>query len=149
MTVYHYAPGIHLPKIALTHHLRPGTSSRPLVVDPKASPWGRDALWFSILPTWEPTATKLALNPYTGEMRPATDEEMGGRYRFACPAIVAPLTWGVFCETSGIHPARALALTLAAKRQGSDPATYRATYEPVSLDLCEITRWLGGEWRPL
>ena len=149
MTVYHYAPGIHLPRIALTHHLRPGTSSRPLVVDPKASPWGRDALWFSTLPTWEPTATKLAINPRTGDFRPATEEEMQGMYRFAAPATVAPGTWDDFVRTSGIEPIMAASLIVAAHRQGSDPSTYRFTYAPVSLDLCDLTRWDGSEWRPL
>lgn len=149
MTVYHYAPGIHLPRITLVHALRPGTRSRPLVTDPAASPWGRDALWFSTLPTWEPTATKLALNPRTGAARNATEEEMGGKYRFAAPASVAPLTWEDFIRTSGVHPAYAASLVATAILQGSDPATYRFTYGPVSLDLCEITRWNGKAWRPL
>lgn len=149
MTVYHYAPGIHLPRIALTHSLRPGTSSRPRVTDPTASPWGRDALWFTTLPTWEPTATKLLINPRTGESRPATPDEMQGLYRFACPASVAPLTWEDFARTSGILPELAASLVVSARRQGSDPATYRLTYGPVSLDLCDVTRWDRNAWRPL
>jgi hypothetical protein len=48
--------------------IRPATEGVP--------PGERPAVWFSIHPTWEPTATKALRDPKTGEVHRATWKEM-------------------------------------------------------------------------
>lgn len=113
----------------------------------------RRAVWLSCRSTWEPTATKLAVQPGR-EPRRATLAEMvkahGRLVRLEVPERLARHTWKDHRRIGQIDPRMADSLERAAREQGADPADWRVSYHdiPITAVLSVELSEDGVAWLP-
>ncbi|HQR19550.1 MAG TPA: hypothetical protein PKV98_01700 [Burkholderiaceae bacterium] len=130
MDTYHYTVGSKLAAILRSGALLPITADR--------EPGERAVLWFSTQPGWEPTATKLLLNPQTGELRRATRLELHrtlGLFRFALPAADERLVrWPALRHVARIGDAMARHLARSGRERGARPTDWSGSLVPITLE---------------
>ena len=139
--VYHYCPASYVSRIVDAGVLRPSSAG--------GSTRERPTLWFTFRPTYEPTALKVygRTRELTKQLSLHEQYKLLGLARFVAPADLAPLTWREWVRTSGVRGVEATRMVRAARRLGSDPSLYRATYDAVALGACVgVEVWDGEGW---
>lgn len=130
MNTYHYTVGSKVAAILRSGALLPITAD--------LEPGERAVIWFSTQPSWEPTATKLLLNPQTGELRRASRLELHrtlGLFRFALPADDARLVrWPALRRIARISDAMARHLARSGRERGARPADWSGSLVPIALE---------------
>lgn len=127
--IYHYFPASYLPDILATGELRPSAAG--------GGAGERPAIWFTLRPTYEPTAVKL-LKDHSGVrlLTLAEQAERSGLARVVAPDSVAPIAWGDWARSANVRPMEVKRMVSHAKQLRSDVSLYRASFDPVSLTEC-------------
>lgn len=128
--LWHYTVGRYFESILADGYIKPTTAY--------ITPGERPAVWFSLNQDWEQTANKLWLNN-DGTVRALTRDETrsmgGGLVRFGVSPRTAPFNWRQFVTKSRIDRRVARAVVDVAHKQGSDPAQWRVSFDPVPRKL--------------
>lgn len=136
--IWHYTTGHCLAMILKDGVIRPATAG----IDYGESPT-----------VWEPTANKALMTADGRSIRLSRSEtERHGRglARIEADPEVAPYTWEDFRRISGVSPATARGLKMAAKRWGSDPGAWRVSLGPVlRSEWLAVEVWRDRNWTPL
>lgn len=140
--VFHYTVSEYYNRIAHDGFIRPATEGVPA--------GERPAVWFSVHPVWEPTATKAIRYRETGEFHRATWEEMQvhGPARIEVAPETAPHRWKDYVRLSSASPATCRGLELAAREWGANALHWRVSFEPVPAEKwLAVELWSGTTWK--
>jgi hypothetical protein len=140
---YHYTSGDCISSILEEGVIRLATEFIPAHV--------KAAVWLTTAETFEPTARKRRLNPYSGVETVETIEHMLaeriGVYRIAVEAARFPLTWRDYCIRRTEKKRMLRFLQEEAERQGSDVSLWRVSFEPIpERDWLKIQSFDGTRW---
>ena len=148
MIVWHYTTGRNMIGIERSGMIR--------VSDVGLAPGERGAVWFSARETWEPSATKNAMNPVTGLHVTMTLDAMmrdcWGLFRIAVRREkTAPTSFARWRRMSGCPPLLCTHLDRVARDLGSNPVDWWVSFRDVPRALwLGIDMMIGDEtWVPL
>ena len=139
LRIFHYTVAEHYNAI-----VRPATEG--------VAPGERPAVWFSIHPQWEPTATKALRDRKTGTVHRATWKEMRryGPIRIEVGPEAASHSWEDYLRLSGASVATARGLEQAAKNWGANAFQWRVSFDPVPTEKwLAVEQWSGTGWKPI
>lgn len=142
--IFHYTVTEHYKAIVKDGVIRPATEGVP--------PDERPAVWFSIHPTWEPTATKALKDRKTGQAHRASWKEMQqlGPVRIEVGPDAAPHGWDDYLRLSGASVVTTRGLERAATRWGANALQWRVSFDPVpTQQWLEVEQWSGKGWEPI
>jgi hypothetical protein len=123
--LYHYTTGLKLRSIINSGHILPSTAH----IEPNEKP----VAWFSISPTWEPTATKVPVPGKQGQI--ITAKAQSGLVRITVPATCAPYSFPQLPLIAGTSIKACIGLLHAGLELGADPGAWRFTPTPVPVCL--------------
>ncbi|MBI5277358.1 MAG: hypothetical protein HY854_12950 [Burkholderiales bacterium] len=142
--VFHYAPGIYLPKILSSGHLRPSNAG---------APHERPVLWFSSNPVWENTANKLFRNADGSVHRMSFCEQ---RESFGCVRFRLPgdderlLSFRAAMARANARRHDVRTLEVIGMLQGATPGQWFGTLDAVDLADVEVEAFAPASgWQPL
>ena len=134
----------HYKAIVKDGVIRPATEGVP--------PDERPAVWFSIHPTWEPTATKALKDRKTGQAHRASWKEMQQLepVRIEVGPDAAPHGWDDYLRLSGASVVTTRGLERAARRWGANALQWRVSFDPVpTQQWLEVEQWSEKGWEPI
>jgi hypothetical protein len=139
-SVFHYAPGAHLPSIVQSGMLRCSNAGGAQDEPP--------LLWFSSHPYWEVTATKMV---WTGGVaRLLSFQEQ--RSRFGCVRFALSsddprlMDWRAACQFAGLHKAARRQLEQVGRKRGGDPRQWFALGVPLAIQDLNFQALIGDAW---
>jgi hypothetical protein len=140
--IYHYTSGQHLQKILDTGELIVSQWEKKNNVKPAA-------LWLSLNPVWENTATKQVVE--NGKVRQLTKEEQHqnlGLIRFVIVFKKKTLcSWGKYKFDSNTLPQTYESMEQVGLKVGADPNEWYASFRNIPLSNCiSCEKWNGKEW---
>jgi hypothetical protein len=143
--IYHYTSEQHLSKILETGKLIVSEWERQNKVKPPA-------LWLSLNPIWENTATKL-INE-NGKIRQLTKEEQYqsfGLIRFVIEFKKESLcSWGKYKYKSNTPVQTYEAMEKSGIEKGANPKEWYASFKNIPLSNCiSCQKWNGKEWETI
>jgi hypothetical protein len=143
--IYHYTTEHHLEMIKSKGELIVSETERKYKIKPPA-------LWLSLNPVWENTATKT-INE-NGIIRRLTKEEQYenlGLIRFVLEFKKESLcTWARYKYKSNLPSRLYEEMELAGIEQGADPKEWFASFKNIPLSKCiSCEKWDGNEWKTL
>jgi hypothetical protein len=134
--LYHYTTVKHLERIVADGMILAARAHVPEGEIP--------AVWCSSHPFWEVTANKSLVARDTGKLveldRLGTLKAVGGLARIEVSQEAAPHDWREYLQLSKVNPEEARRLARIGELQGSGPAFWRVSFEPITGD-----EWLGIE----
>lgn len=137
---WHYTIGIRLISIVNTGAL--------LTTDVLVQPDEHPVLWFSLNPTWEPTANKAMITK-EGDFVTLTKDETrqtgGALVRFGYPRSLL-LPWNELRRQANIGRKKAKGLEASGYSQGALPAHWMGSLDAIFLDDLIIEVWDGERW---
>ena len=137
--IYHYTTGMKLRQIINSGGIKPTTA--------KIEPHEKPVAWFSTIPKWEPTATKVPVPGMAGQI--ATARAQGGLVRITVSGTCAPYIFPQLPLIAGTKPSVCIGLLVAGIKLGSDPDTWRFTPSPVPANLfrhVEFYDFASNQW---
>lgn len=143
--IYHYTSETHLKEILLSRELKVSDSERKNKILPPA-------LWLSLNPEWENTATKLiAVNGHARRMTKTEQYEKFGLIRFSIPFDKDSLcSWGKYKYKSNTPSEVYYALERSGIADGAKPIEWFASFKNIPLSKClSCEKWSGAEWEKL
>jgi hypothetical protein len=99
------------------------------------------AVWFSMNPDWEETASKGSRFTNEWLSRAETERQYGGLARIGVHRDVAPHDWRAYKRLSGIRGRAASALYNIAIARGARPGQWRVSFDPVPREKWQT---IGG-----
>ena len=143
--IYHYTSEIHLKKILETGELKTSEYERKNKIKPPA-------LWLSLNPVWENTATKLVKTK--SGVRQLTKEEQNnlfGLIRFVLKFDEGKLcSWAKYRHVSNTPINVYLQMERAGVKKGANPKEWYACFKNIPLKHCiYCQKWSGREWETI
>jgi len=143
--IYHYTSKLHLVKILERGELIVSESEKKDKVKPPA-------LWLSLNPVWENTATKMA--NINGTIRNLTKDEQHqkiGLIRFVIEFKPNTLcSWGKYKYKTNTPPETYDAMEKSGIIKGANPKEWFACFENIKLKDCiSCQKWNGKEWETI
>lgn len=143
--IYHYTSEQHLSKILETGKLIVSEWERKNKVKPPA-------LWLSLNPIWEHTATKMVSE--NGTFKTLTKDEqhkMFGLVRFVIEFKPETLcSWGKYKYKSNTPQQIYEAMEKSGIKQGANPKEWFAYFKNIHLTDCiSLQKWNGKEWETI
>ena len=141
--IYHYTSGSHLPLILKSKKLMVSQAEKKMGLKPPA-------LWLSLNPDWEATATKMIFE--NGMQRSLTKKEqyeMFGLVRFVLEFKEKELcSWKKYINTTNIPKLGLKRMEIAGIEKGGNPNEWYASFNDIPLTHCIcIQKWDGAEWK--
>lgn len=140
--IYHYTNGQHLDKIIESGLLRVSEWERKNKVKPPA-------LWLSLNPVWEPTASK-SIDSFGTAVKLSKEQqhEMLGLYRFVIPFNKTELcSWGRYKYKSNTSSSTYLDMQSYGRSLNANPKDWYASFKNIPLTKCiRCEKWDGEKW---
>lgn len=140
-TLWHYAPGVYVPKISEHGELKPSNAG---------APHEQPILWFSENQGWEPTAGKLLLNKFGQPVRTmgfAEQVERLGCVRYGIDSNDRRLFhWKEACKLAEMSRDDRRKLERAGKSIGANPEHWWGTQFSIDLEELCFEYWNGKGW---
>tara|TARA_R110001632_G_scaffold63888_2_gene152285 strand:+ start:240 stop:698 length:459 start_codon:yes stop_codon:yes gene_type:complete len=143
--IYHYTSEKHLSKILETGELTVSEWEKKNKVKPPA-------LWLSLDPVWENTATKLISE--NGKLRSLTKEEQHQKFgliRFVLEFKKENLcSWGKYKYKSNTPIQTYESMEQSGIEKGANPKEWYASFKNIPLSNCiSCQKWNGKEWEAI
>lgn len=141
--IYHYTSGSHLDRILESKELIVSEAEKRMNVKPAA-------LWLSLNPDWEPTATKRVADQ-NGSQRKLTKKEqheLFGLIRFVLEFKEEDLcSWFKYQYRSNISKSMHRSMEAVGIKQGAKSKEWYASFKNIPLTDCiSYQKWDGQEW---
>lgn len=126
--IFHYTSGQHLENILESGKLKVSEWERENKIKPPA-------LWLSLNPDWEPTATKIMnVGGQTVFLTKEQQHEHAGLYRFVIPFDKSSLcSWGKYRYKSNTDFTTYLNMKRTGIEKGANPLDWYASFNSTSM----------------
>lgn len=140
--IYHYTSGSHLPLILKSKKLMVSQTEKKMGLKPPA-------LWLSLNPDWEATATKMIFE--NGMQRSLTKKEqyeMFGLVRFVLEFTEETLcSWSKYQFKCNLPTQLYKAMQKIGVEKGGNPEEWYASFKDIPLTDCICYQeWNGKQW---
>jgi hypothetical protein len=140
--IWHYTSGEHLVKILQSGELKVSEWEQKNKVKPPA-------LWLSLNPEWEQTATKMIQR--NGKVERLSKDEQHKKFgliRFSIPFQKDVLcSWGKYKHKSNTPIVLYFQMEKTGLEQGAKPDEWFASFKNIPLSVCiSCEKWDGNKW---